>query len=273
MLVTIQTKASSKSGIRLRPIALPVEHGGWGLLFEPIVLGLLLAPSFGGFAIAIGAITAFLTRQPLKLLMVDFLGRRGSPRALPAKRFVILYSLITLVSFGVAFIVAKPNIFLPLLVAAPLAIVQLIYDARGKSRALLPELAGAVSLGAIGSAIAVSGGWPYAEAFCLWLIVSARALPSTLYVRARLNLIHHRPASVFSAITAHVTAVLILMAVAWNNLVPWLAVIAFAVLLLRAIVGLSAAREGTTAKQIGLREVVYGAVIVAAAWLGYRFGW
>ncbi len=48
--------------ICIRPIALPVEHGGWGLLFEPIVLGLLLAPSPAGLFISLGATGAFLAR-------------------------------------------------------------------------------------------------------------------------------------------------------------------------------------------------------------------
>jgi hypothetical protein len=30
---------------RLRSVALPSEHGGWGLTLEPAVLGLLVAPS------------------------------------------------------------------------------------------------------------------------------------------------------------------------------------------------------------------------------------
>lgn len=28
-----------------RPIALPVEHGAWGFLFEPLAAGLILAPA------------------------------------------------------------------------------------------------------------------------------------------------------------------------------------------------------------------------------------
>ena len=35
-------------GVRLRTVALPVEHGGWGISLEPVVLGLLVAPSASG---------------------------------------------------------------------------------------------------------------------------------------------------------------------------------------------------------------------------------
>ena|SRR5438045_2599608 len=41
-VITNRPRASS---VRIRLVALPVEHGGWGLTLEPIALGLLLAPS------------------------------------------------------------------------------------------------------------------------------------------------------------------------------------------------------------------------------------
>ena len=55
---------TSKMRVRLRPLALPVEHGGWGLVFEPIVLGMLLAPSLVGLFISVAATGLFLARHP-----------------------------------------------------------------------------------------------------------------------------------------------------------------------------------------------------------------
>jgi hypothetical protein len=54
-----------------RAIALPDEHGGWGLTAEPVLLGLLVAPSWAGAALAVAAFLAFLVRTPLKLVLVD----------------------------------------------------------------------------------------------------------------------------------------------------------------------------------------------------------
>ncbi|MFN8095814.1 MAG: YwiC-like family protein [Vicinamibacteria bacterium] len=54
-----------------RPSSLPAEHGGWGLLAEPIVLGLVLAPSAGGSCLALAALAAFLARHPLRLVLMD----------------------------------------------------------------------------------------------------------------------------------------------------------------------------------------------------------
>jgi hypothetical protein len=39
-----------KSSIPVKSIALPIEHGSWGFVFEPIVAGLLLAPSLARYS-------------------------------------------------------------------------------------------------------------------------------------------------------------------------------------------------------------------------------
>jgi hypothetical protein len=50
-----------------RALALPVEHGGWGFVVEPLVLGLVLVPSGAGACLAGAALAAFLVRHPLRL--------------------------------------------------------------------------------------------------------------------------------------------------------------------------------------------------------------
>src|ERR1044072_2044638 len=40
--------ASAWPGAKLRPLALPTEHGGWGFLLEPLVLAMIVAPSWIG---------------------------------------------------------------------------------------------------------------------------------------------------------------------------------------------------------------------------------
>ncbi|RLE22124.1 MAG: hypothetical protein DRJ50_08160, partial [Actinobacteria bacterium] len=47
-----------------RSVAIPSEHGGWGLTGEPILLGLLLAFSWAGAAVGAAALLAFLVRTP-----------------------------------------------------------------------------------------------------------------------------------------------------------------------------------------------------------------
>jgi hypothetical protein len=80
---------SRAAPVRLRSLALPVEHGGWGLLGEPLVLGLAIAPSWAGAGVGLFAAFAFLARHPLKLAAADWRQRRRSPRTLAAERVAL----------------------------------------------------------------------------------------------------------------------------------------------------------------------------------------
>jgi hypothetical protein len=63
------------SRVNLKSIALPTEHGGWSFLAEPIVLGLLVAPTWKGFVLGLAIVSLFLLHQPLKIAMKDNLNR------------------------------------------------------------------------------------------------------------------------------------------------------------------------------------------------------
>src|SRR5438067_816253 len=160
-----QEQTASKSGwrqnhrVRLKSVALPVEHGGWGLSLEPVVLGLLIAPSLPGLFLAMATLAAFLARHPLKLVMADRRRGRRFARTPVAERFALLYILAASFSLLAALKAASSYEFLlPLLLASPLALIQLIYDRLSRSRALLPELAGATAMAAIASSIVLAGG-------------------------------------------------------------------------------------------------------------------
>ncbi len=252
---------TSSRGIRLRPIALPVEHGGWGLLFEPIVLGLLLAPSLAGLFLSAGATGAFLARHPFKLAVGDWRRNRRFARTTLAERFAILYFVIATLGLALAIKTASAGLLLPLLFATPIAIGQLFYDALGRSRALPAELAGSISIGAV------------ATAFGLWIILAARNVPTILYLRARLRILHRKSASPGVVIIVHVLAVLIVLGPARAGVVPFLAVAALVILLLRAVIGFSQSGTRVTAKKLGLRELGFGAMTVFAVVLGHVVGW
>jgi len=67
----VTTSLNRPANVRWRSVALPTEHGGWAFISEPVLLGLLLAPSAGGLALGLAAFAAFLLRQPFKLYAKD----------------------------------------------------------------------------------------------------------------------------------------------------------------------------------------------------------
>jgi hypothetical protein len=261
---------AAQSGVRVRTVALPNEHGGWGLALEPVALGLLVAPSPAGFFLAVATLGAFLARHPFKIVEGDRRRGRRFPRTAVAERFALLYACLALAGLlATATTAVSYQFILPLLLAAPFATVQLAYDATGRSRALAPELAGSFGLAAVSTSIALAGGWPLPAAFGLWAILASRVVPTILYVRARLQLKHGETPSLSPVFISHVCALGIVVALALMKVAPLLAVAALLVLLLRAAFGFSETAQRASAKQIGIRELAYGAMTVLAAAVGY----
>lgn len=246
-------------GVRLKTVALPAEHGGWGLLFEPIALGLLLAPSIAGCYLALSAVALFLARHPLTLVVLN--RKRSSPRTAPARRFAMLYLVIGIASFVAALAFAQHAFFLPLLIAAPLAILQVAHDWTGRRRMLLSELAGAIAISSLATAIALAGGWSALAGFALWVVISGRAVPAVLYVRACLRRPRFSAVSPVPMVIAHLLAIAAAIALSAAEVISAWVAIAMFLLLTRALIGFARAKT-LTAKQLGFSEIAFGAMTV-----------
>jgi len=267
-----QTVKKAAPKVRIGQIAMPTEHGGWGLLFEPIVAGLAIAFSVGGLWIAVMTIGAFLTRQPLKMLVIDRLGMRVNERARMALLFVGGFGAIFSLGLAGTFLAVGYRPLLPFAFVLPLALIQIYYDFSRQSRHLLPELGGAVAISGSIAAIALAGGFSWAAAFGLWGIFVARLIPSILYVRERLLLEKGKNFTRLVPIVSHVAAFLIVALLAYSGVSPILPVFAMLLLLYRAVEGLSAGRTKMKAMKIGVWEVIYGTITVLAVVIGYYTG-
>ncbi|MGJ3237112.1 MAG: YwiC-like family protein [Anaerolineae bacterium] len=255
---------------RWQTVALPTEHGGWGFISEPLLLGLLLAPTWGGLALAMMAFGAFLLRHPLKLVVKDRRKGRIVPRTLRAQQFVMLYGGVMLGAGGLVLLTLPPvPALIPLLLCAPLIGVQLWQDMQNKSRSLSAELAGALATGAFASTLVMLGGWELPGALALWLALAIKGATAVLYVRARLRLEREQSHRSEQAIGAHWLGLVILIGASVARLLPWTAPLAMLVLTLRAGLGLSAWHKPRPPKVIGFQEIGYGLGFVLALVIGY----
>jgi hypothetical protein len=268
--ITFQQQATPK--IKLKSIALPAEHGGWGFLLEPIVIGLLIAPSPAGFFLSLATIAAFLTRHPLRLTVLNFRAKKNSSaRTSLARKFTLVYGAAALAFFVTAILTSTNSFWIPLLIAAPFAFVQLRADFTNRSRSLLAELSGAIALGAVASCIVLAAGWSLPIALSVWVIMITRIVPSILFVRAMLRINRGIDISGAKVILSHIIGLLIVIAIFLKGFGPALACAASLILLIRAGHGISAYSIQTTAKVIGIREVVYGSLMTIALAVGYAF--
>lgn len=265
----LMSSSTTKARSTWRSVVLPTEHGAWGFLSEPILLGLLVAFSWAGVALGVAAFSIFLVQQPLKIALKDRLRGRTYPRTKLAARFAALFGALAVVSGGLALLSARQNFLAPLLIAVPLALLQVGYAARSQGRALIPEISGAWALGASAALIGLAGGLPAGTAFLLWAIMAARALISIMYVRVRLRRARRESARIAGALILHVAALLGFDLLWLMGVVGVALPIAFGVLLARAAKGLIAPVDVPT-KVIGFMEMGYGVLIalLAAAAVG-----
>lgn len=242
----------------LRPLALPNEHGGWGLLLEPIVLALVVWPSWRGALVALAFAFGFLARQPLRLALQDALRGHAYPRTRWCWLFAALYGLGALVALVYAVSLAGPLLIIPLGLVAPLAITQILHDAHNRGREAIAELSGAAAMASSAAAIALAGGARLLFALALSGIIVARVVPSIVYVRVMLG-----RGATWLPLALHAVAVPLVALFA-----PDLAVVAMALLFARAAVFL-ARPTAPAAKTVGWTEVVFGLATVALSAAGY----
>ncbi len=260
----------ANSQVRLKPIALPPEHGSWGFLLEPIMLGLAVAPSFAGLFLALGVLGGFLLRQPVKIVASDLRKGKRYPRTEVALRIALCYGLIAALGMVIALWLGNLTMFVPLLLAVPLAATQLVGYITNQGRDVLPELTGACAIAASASSIALAGGSSWTVALMLWAILAIRDIPSILYVRARLRLERGAPSSRLAAWLSNGSALVAAAVLAGAGLLPVLALVAVTILTIRALLGLSPYRRKLPVKVIGMMEMGYGSLIVILTALGYR---
>lgn len=261
--------------VNIRSVALPAEHGGWGFLLEPILLGLLLVFTTQGFAFALGMLALFLVHQPLKLALKDLRSGRRLPRTRWAVGFAGGYGLLALIGFVLAFANARAEVLVPIVIVLPLFLIQAWYDLQNRSRSLIAEISGAVALGASAPVIVLLGPgcWTLQAAMLLFLIPAGRAISSILYVRGRLRLSRGKQEGVMLGLAASLLAPILYVLLALLDLIPWLVPAAFLMLALRAERGLRPDVPRVRASVIGMREMVFGLLLVIITVAGYSLNW
>ncbi len=250
-----------------RSVAIPTEHGGWGLTAEPVVLGLVLGWSAAGVAIGAAAFVAFLVRSPLKLALVDRRRGRDLARTRLARRVVAVESVVLLGLGALAWWSAGWTWLVPVGVALPLVAVELWFDVRSRSRRLVPELCGAVGIAEVAPAILLADSRSGAFAIAAWMILAGRSMASVPFVRAEVGRLHRAPVQVgpivaFQFVGAGVAAGAVAVESAW-----WAGAVAVAIVAALQLRWLHSPFV-PAAKVLGMRQLALGAGVVAAAFTG-----
>ncbi len=244
-----------------RSVAMPSEHGGWGLTLEPVLLGLIVAWSAGGLALGVAAFLAFLVRTPLKLVLVDVRRKRWLDRSRLAARVTVAELCALVLAVVITVRLAGWAWFLPVLAALPFVAIEVWFDIRSRGRRLVPELCGAVGITAVSAAIVIAAGEGAGLAVGVWLVLAARALGAIPFVRVQILRLRRGQAALSQSDLAQAAslAVGLVAFVVDRRLAAGLVGLA----LLAVAQTVWVRRAPIPAKQLGLRQMALGLGLVA----------
>lgn len=249
-----------------RELLLPKEHGSWSLAFEPVALGLLVAPSGAGAALALAGAAGFFLRRPLKLAVTL---PADDPRRAAARPWVTILLLAAVSGLAGAARLGTFTALWPLVLAAPCGLLFVWFDLRQGMREAEAEFAGSAAFAVLTAAFATLAGWAAPAALALAAVMLARSVPTVVTVRTFLRLGKGRPASPWPALGSAGVALVLIAALAHRGLVPVAAVIVAAALGLRTVWLVTRLRPDWPARRVGILEAVLGVVMLAALAVAY----
>lgn len=256
------------STARWSEVVWPKEHGSWSLALEPLVFGLMAAPSVGGVALGVAVVAAFFARQPLRVAVRSAdAARRAKARA----ALGLCGGIALLGTLGAAMAAGGLGWLAWLLPVAAGGAVFIGYDLRNAGREVLAEVAGAAAFAFVPAALAVLAGWTAREACAIAGVMIGRAVPTVLAVRAALRAGKGEETSSMAALVAASLALVAGIGLAWAGTVPRVAAWGLAVLAFRVFALLVFPRPALRARTIGMIEAMLGGafvVIIALAWRG-----
>ena len=104
-----------------KQIAIPQDHGAWVFILSPLLIGIFAGGKFtyATFNLIIAAMSAFMIRQPLTILVKIISGRRPKTDLPPARFWLLIYGIIAalallglvLEGYGFILLLAIPGIF------------------------------------------------------------------------------------------------------------------------------------------------------------------
>ena len=266
MMSTMEAGRGTTERAAWRAVAVPCEHGGWGLTLEPVLLGLIIAWSVSGLALGVAAFAAFLVRTPLKLVLIDLRRRRWLERS----RLAAQIATGELAVLGGAVVLAGLRSgmtwLVPAALALPLVAVEMWFDIRSRGRRLVPELCGAIGIAAVVAVIVLASGRDFRLAIGSWLVLSARAVGAIPFVRVQIMRLRRGHGDVWHSDLAQACSLGIgIVAILVDTR---LAAGCVGVAVLALLQTLWVRRPPIAAKQLGLRQMALGIGLVAVTAAG-----
>lgn len=257
---------------------LPREHGAWAMLAVSCLLGVLVGGRFDLQIASLGAaaLLVFVSRESL------LVWRRAQKRGRDARRAGWLFiSYLALAAAASAPLLWTGLWFdlAPLgLAAAVLLIVNGEQGAQLEDRTIGSELLAIAGITLVAPAVhcAARGAWQL-ESLGLWLAAAAYFASSIFYVKLRVLDAHTRRADARNRVWRiclgyHASLFAALALLALTGRLSIFVIVAFTPVLGRAFRAIARPVRELNLKRIGMLEIAYSLVFLAAATIAFRAG-
>jgi hypothetical protein len=267
--------------LRWKHIALPAEHGAWVFLSSPLAIGLALGGvTPASLLLVVGALAAFLIRQPVTIAVKAYSGRRAKSELGPAAAWLAIYGLIGLATLAGLLALGYGRLLWLAVPALPILAWHLYLVSRRAERrqALMEIVASGVLALAAPAAYWVGLGSYDAAGWGLWALAWLQVTGTILYAYLRLEqrqwkaapllragLVHARPALVFN-----LAAFALVLGLALAGLLPRWLPLAYLIQPLETLWGTLHPAVGVKPKHIGIRQLIVSVLFTVVFILLWR---
>ncbi len=252
----------------IKKVSFPREHGSWGFLLEPLFLSLLVASSKNGLLLALATFVIFLNHQPVRIL----LNEKDSKKI---KSSAIVFFLIYFLVIGVLLILISKETTFELLIPFSISIVimfgYLLLEMKNYGRNLFAEFIAPIAITFVSLNIVLLDGWEFEKIFAFGIVLLSRAIPTLLYVRKKVKIIKGQNSKSVWLRVSELFFLILIIFLAFNNLVPFLSIFAVLLLIGRSVIGLLPKNKIEKIKKLGMKEFGFGILFVIINAIGYLF--
>jgi hypothetical protein len=248
-------------------LALPKEHGSWGMFYIPVVLGLVAAGTWNVEAtlFLIAGSALFLMREPF--LTWWRLWRRGMDSR-PAAGVLLIYGAVAAAAgMPLVYKLGRP-LLLPQGIAVAIAMVWLAEATmRGWGRTVAAETVAVLASTSAAPAAYYAVRGNYGQGWLFWLLAALYFVGTVLYVKMRVTAAHARTSEQaelarWTCAAYHVLAPFAAAVLGLATARPWLIAAAFLPATVRALLRVALPSRDLNLKRTGWKEVVYSLVFL-----------
>jgi hypothetical protein len=251
-----------------KPIAIPQDHGSWVFILSPLFVGIFAGGIFNyaTLILFIGAMSAFMIRQPMTVYVKAITGRRPKSDLAPARFWVLIYGSIAALAFFA--LILQGFIFI-LFLAIPVVPIfawhlWLVSQRNERKQAAIEIIATGVLALAAPAAYWVALGNYDPLGWWLWAWTWLQSAASIVYAYLRLEQreLKSRPengelwrmgkrALIYTSFNLFATLML-----GWANIIPQLIFVPFLLQWVETLWGITHPAIGWKPTRIGIRQLI-----------------